>query len=171
MRKTINLEQAIQQWDGKSAEDISCIYDGYAGFTDFVSSTIALIKKEGSQKGASWLLKRHLENEQQLEPKQTAQLWALLSDLGCWETKLHLLQSLPYLKIGNNGKQKVEHFLRCCLSDNNKFVRAWAYHGFYELSLQYPEYQEETKRFFALAMKDEAASVKARIRNILKKGF
>lgn len=167
----MSLEQVLQQWDGKSAEDIGCIYDRYVGRTDFVSSIIALIKKGDSQKGASWLLKRYLENEQQLEPKQTAQLWTLLSGLECWETKLHLLQSLPYLKIGNNDKQKVEYFLRRCLSDNNKFVRAWAYHGFYELSLQYPEHQEETKKCFALAMEDEAASVKARIRNILKKGF
>lgn len=169
--KTMSLEQALHQWDGRSAEEIGFIYDRYAGHTDFVLSISALIKKSDSQKGASWLLKRHLENEQQLEPKQTAQLWALLSDLECWETKLHLLQSLPYLKVGNNDKQSVECFLRHCLSDNNKFVRAWAYHGFYELSLQYPEYQEETKKFFALAMEDEAASVKARIRNILKKGF
>jgi hypothetical protein len=60
-------------------------------------------------------------------------------------------------------------FLRTCLADENKFVRAWAYNGFYLLSQQYPEYQQETEQFFAMAMRDEAASVKARIRNILKK--
>ena len=62
-------------------------------------------------------------------------------------------------------------FLRNCLVDNNKFVRAWAYNGFYELAVQYPEYEKETKQFFEMAMRDEAPSVKSRIRNIMKKGF
>ena len=55
--------------------------------------------------------------------------------------------------------------------ENNKLVRAWAYNGFYEISRQYPEYKEETKKLFAMAMKDEAPSVKARIRNIMRTGF
>jgi len=50
----------------------------------------------------------------------------------------------------------------------NKFVRSWAYNGFYGLSRQYPEYIQETKQFFEVAMKDEAPSVKARIRNVTK---
>jgi len=62
----------------------------------------------------------------------------------------------------------VEIFLRVCLLDNNKFVRAWAYKGFYELAVQYPK---ETRQFFEMAMRDEAPSVKSRIRNIMKKGF
>ncbi|VAW30036.1 hypothetical protein MNBD_CHLOROFLEXI01-2929, partial [hydrothermal vent metagenome] len=32
-------------------------------------------------------------------------------------------------------------------------------------------YQDEAKQLFEIALKDEAASVKARVRNILKKGF
>lgn len=62
-------------------------------------------------------------------------------------------------------------FLRNCLISDNKFVRAWAYNGFYELALQYPAYKTEVKKFLDMAMKDEAASVKARVRNILKRGF
>jgi len=65
----------------------------------------------------------------------------------------------------------VEAFLKKCLVDDNKFIRAWAYNGFYELSVQYPEHKDETKQFFEMAMRDEAPSVKSRIRNIMKKGF
>ena len=35
----------------------------------------------------------------------------------------------------------------------------------YEVSIQYPEYKKETKEFFEMALRDEAPSVKARIRN------
>ncbi len=51
------------------------------------------------------------------------------------------------------------------------FLRAWSYNVFYELSMQYPEHKKETKKLFEMAMKDEAPSVKSRIKNIMKKGF
>ncbi len=57
------------------------------------------------------------------------------------------------------------------LTDHNKFVRAWSYNGFFELSRQHSEYLDETKQFFQMTMRDEAPSVKARIRNIMKTGF
>ncbi|VAW46017.1 hypothetical protein MNBD_GAMMA04-800, partial [hydrothermal vent metagenome] len=44
----------------------------------------------------------------------------------------------------------------------------WAYNGFNELSVQYNEYRKETEAFFEMAMRDEAPSVRSRIRNILK---
>ena len=83
----------------------------------------------------------------------------------------HILQCLPYLAIPKKDKDKVQRFLRKCLVEDNKFLRAWAYNGFYELAVQYPEHVEETKQFFEMAMRDEAPSVKARIRNMMKKGF
>jgi len=88
-----------------------------------------------------------------------------------WEAKLHILQSLPYLPIAERNRKAVEAFLRLTLTDANKFVRAWSYNGFYELARQHPKYQAETEQFFQMAMRDEAASVKARIRNIMKKGL
>ncbi len=61
--------------------------------------------------------------------------------------------------------------MRKCLEDDNKFVRAWAYNGFYELAKQYPEYRTEAGQLFEMALRDEAASVKARVRNVMKQGF
>ena len=92
----------------------------------------------------------------------------MLDRLEHWESKLHLLQSMPYMPIEKPVKQPVEFFLRNCLVDNVKFVRAWSYNSFHLLALQYPEYQAEVDKFFEMAMCDEVASVKARIRNILK---
>ncbi len=72
------------------------------------------------------------------------------------------------MPISKTDKKKVEGFLRECLIDNNKFVRAWAYNGFNELSIQYNEYRQETEQFFEMAMRNEAPSVRSRIRNIMK---
>lgn len=167
----MSLKQEIASWDGKSSSDIDAIYTRHCDDEYFDSKIIEFSRKAVLQKGATWLLKRHLEDGQKLEANKSAALFKLLPKLEHWESRLHILQCLPYMQISKAAKENVEIFLRSCLMGDNKFERAWAYSGFYELSLQYPEYKEETKQFFEMAMRDEAPSVKARIRNIQKKGF
>ena len=86
-----------------------------------------------------------------------------------WECKLHVLQCLPYLEIPESESASLERFLDACLESDNKFVRAWAYNGFSELSLRFPRYRERVDGLLARAATSEAASVRARIRNILKR--
>lgn len=167
----MSLHQELTNWDGKSANDIGEIYERHASDKTLLQSLIDLLNQEATQKGATWLIKHSLENNKQIDQNQTKALFSNLDKLKEWESKLHLLQILAYLTIDKPDKKKVEHFLRICLTDTNKFIRAWAYNGFYELAKQYPEYKEETKQFFEMAMKDEAPSVKSRIRNIMKQGF
>ena len=114
-------------------------------------------------------MKHHFENDHKLGLRDTRKLLNLLPKLEHWEARLHILQCMPYLPITKPEKKQVALFLRCCLTDHNKFVRAWAYSGFYELSIQYPEFRKEAMQFFDMAEKDEAPSVKARIRNVMKK--
>ncbi|PLA74461.1 hypothetical protein CYQ88_06150 [Hydrogenovibrio sp. SC-1] len=165
------LEQAILNWDGKSVAELAGILDAHLHDADFMDFLIELVGRETCQKGASWLLKAAFEQGQTVSAKQTAGILDQLHLLTDWESKLHALQCLPFLTIDAPQKLPVEQFLRATLCDHNKFVRAWAYNGFYVLAKQYPEYQTETEQFFEMAMRDEAPSVKARIRNLLKQGF
>jgi len=167
----MSVKTEIEQWDGKSANDIGVIYERHCYDSSFISEIIALVGNVSLQKGATWLLKRYLENENRIADGDVSRIFERLGAIGQWESKLHILQCLPFIPITKSEKRKVEVFLRNCLVDNNKFVRAWAYNGFYELAVQYPEYEKETKQFFEMAMRDEAPSVKSRIRNIMKKGF
>jgi len=165
------LAQDIEHWDGKSSSDFESTYYSYCDDATFTADLISLVKKESLQNGATWLIKQHFENQHSLDAKEIADIYTLLPTLVPWEAKLHILQCIPHMPIGVTEKRRVEIFLRQCLTDTNKFIRAWAYNGFYEISLQYPEYKIETQQFFEMAMRDEAPSVKARIRNILNKGF
>ncbi len=167
----MRIKSKIEKWDGKSVSEIGDIYTYHYHESSFVSEIITLTGMDKLQKGATWLLKRYLENENELSKSEINSIYKNLGAIEQWESKLHILQSLPFMPIGKLQKNKVEAFLRKCLVDNNKFVRAWAYNGFYELAVQYPEYKKETKQFFEMAMRDEAPSVKSRIRNIIKKGF
>lgn len=167
----MSIQQAVVDWDGKSADDLTAVYDQFGDEPAFLSDMISLISGVSCQKGASWLLKRYVEDHGSLCVSDANQIYELLKGIAHWETKLHLLQCMPYLPITKSYVKRVEFFLRECLVDQNKFVRAWAYNGFYELALQHVEYQPETKQLLEMAMQNEAASVKARVRNIMKQGF
>lgn len=167
----MSFKQEIASWDGKSASDIGAIYNRHGDDDTFVLKLIEFSLQTDLQKGATWLLKRYLESDRKLTVSETAALFKRLPELEQWEAKLHVLQCIPYMPIQASEKKNVEAFLRRCLVENNKFVRAWAYNGFYEISRQYPEYKKETKKLFEMAMKGEAPSVKARIRNIMRTGF
>ncbi len=167
----MNIEQEIAAWNGKSADDIRVIYKSHHAMPDFSSTVIKLLKESVYQKAATWLLKTWLESGNKLDNSQIKVIYGFLNKLDHWEAKLHVLQSMPFMPIEKTERKNVENFLRITLTDHNKFVRAWSYNGFYELATQHSEYVNETKQFFEMAMRDEAASVKARIRNIMKKGF
>ncbi|WCN09010.1 hypothetical protein [Marinomonas mediterranea] len=167
----MNIEQAIALWDGKSADDIKAIYDAYNAENGFADSVITLSLTQGSEIGATWLLKAWLEEGNRLAHSQISKIYRSLNQLKHWEAKLHVLQSISFMPIADTDDTMVYNFLMHSLSDKNKFVRAWSYNGLYELSKQHSVYKNETQQFFEIALRDEAPSVKARIRNIMKAGF
>ena len=163
----MTLAADLSAWDGKSAADILSLYHQHAASPSFINDLLSACSKPHLQSGATWLLKHHLEQGVSLDADIIEQLYAQLPLFESWQAKLHILQSIPFMPIPATQKNQVEAFLRSCLIDTNKFVRAWAYNGFHELSLQHPEYREESRQFLDMALRDEAPSVKARVRNIL----
>ena len=158
-------------WHTKSAADIKVIYDARHADNKFSDTIITLSLTEACEEGATWLLKAWLEAGNKLEQAQIAKIYGSLEQLKHWEAKLHVLQSIPFMPIADVDSSNLYNFLRITLTDPNKFVRAWSYNGFYELSVQHSKYIDETKQYFEMALRDEAPSVKARIRNIMKKNF
>ncbi len=167
----MELKKIIQGWDGKAVAYIENVYEQFGKDIHFVDKLVTFMEQVALQKGASWLLKKHLESGGRVSAQSIAPTYQALPQLVHWETKLHILQCLPFIPIGEEKKDVVEQFLRDCLQEKNKFVRAWAYNGFYELAKQYPSYQEEVLALLQLGLEEEAASVKVRIRKALKAGF
>ena len=113
-------------------------------------------------------MKKHLEVGNSLSTAGCRAVFGSLSLQEHWESKLHILQCLPYLDIPEDDSVGLEKFLEACLKSDRKFVRAWAYNGFKELSIRFPRYREKVDGMLAQAIESESASVRARIRNILK---
>lgn len=163
----MEIKRELTQWDGKSVEMASLIYQEHHFESYFIDQLIALCQDKKFEVGATWLLKHHFEAGEQLTESEIAQIYTNLAQLHHWEAKLHILQIIPYMPIAPMQKETVEQFIRHCLADRNKFLRAWAYNALYVLSQQYAEYLLDVKKLFKIALKKEAPSIKARIKNIL----
>ncbi|WP_395373621.1 hypothetical protein [Marinicella sp. W31] len=162
------LKEALQSWDGKQTDFIGQIYTDLSQHSDFIEDCIALLQDPKLQSGASWLLKQHHDSGKRLDEQHITAVFNALEHLEHWQAKLHILQSMAYMRVAKKQLNHVRQFIQLAINDDNKFVRAWGYDGLYQLARQYPQYSDETREFFSMAMRDEAASVKARIRNILK---
>ena len=166
---TTALSEEMGSWDGKSAAALQSMYERHRTEEDFVATILAHIVDVELQRAATWLLKQHLETGNSLTAPACRTILGALSVQEHWESKLHMLQCLPYLEIPEDESADLEGFLEACLESDNKFVRAWAYSGFNELSLRFPRYRDRVAGMLAQASMSEAASVRARIRNILKR--
>ena len=164
----MTLLEEIISWDNRSATALRSTYERHGDKGHFLGTILDHIEDVELQRAATWLLKRHLEVGNSLSPRGSRAILRALSYLEHWESKLHILQCLPYLEIPEDESIGLEQFLDCCLESDNKFLRAWAYNGFNELALRFPRYREEVNRMLTRAGDSEAASVRARIRNILK---
>lgn len=163
----------ILDWDGKSKTQIQKVFEDHCQEADFSRDLISLLAEPNTQVGSSWLLKHGLENDQfQLTGRQISNVYQKLGKLEGWGAKLHILQCFGYLPPPASQKQRIHDFLDECLSDDNKFVRAWTYSGFFELARYHPVYREEVSRILQNGMESEsAASVKVRIRKAIEAGF
>ncbi|WP_432797913.1 hypothetical protein [Poriferisphaera sp. WC338] len=161
------IEDAIQGWDGKSIEVIEGVYTRFAKEKNFTGILIDLLDHSVLQNGVTWLIKKYLEDGKALSDEQTSAYYRAAMRLSHWESKLHLLQSMEKLPIGQSEHEEVADFLRLCLMESNKFVRAWAYSGFVVLAKQHAEYDAEAKQMIELAMLEEAPSIKARLKKVV----
>lgn len=166
---TTALSKEMGSWDGKSAAALQSMYKRHRAEEGFVGTILAHLVDVELQRAATWLLKQPLETGDSPTAPACRTILRALSVQEHWESKLHMLQCLPYLEIPEDASAGLEGFLEACLESDNKFLRAWAYNGFNELSLRFPRYRERVDSMLAQAAISEAASVRARIRDILKR--
>ena len=163
------LLSALDKWDGKSADYLMTVYVQFSEKNNFLCSLIDVIVLTRYQKGSTWLINHWLSNGGKLSRLGTENLIDSLVLLEEWESKLHVLQSFQYLLFPDSKKTELESFILTSLSEKNRFVRAWAYNSYHLLSKRFPEYRDDAIKALEIGLRDESASVKARIRNVLKK--
>lgn len=148
-------------------KELEGYYDLNHETEDFPEKLLNQLPDDEFENANTWLLKRYLENGNQLPANIEIEILDLLPHLSSWEAKLHLLQILPYITVPKSRSSTIRGILLALINENNKFIRAWAYNGLYHLQACHPEYKTEMIKLLQKAYFNEAPSVKARIRNIL----
>ncbi len=161
---------SLKKWDGVHIDYVTNLYKTHCNTPLFFESLVDIYSNEKDlQKVTTWLIKHHYNNGYSLPQTLTEKLANASGTVEHWEAKLHILQLLPYFKLTDESFVKTYDFVRQCLKDENKFVRAWAYHGMYELSIYVPELKSELEHLCNRAMETESASVKAKVKKVLLK--
>ncbi|WP_299769646.1 hypothetical protein [uncultured Pseudoteredinibacter sp.] len=166
---------SLDRWDGKSVEALEGLYRNYSANDDFakvledwadsVSTSIKL------QNALSHLLKQHCDNGYIVLAKQSHSILSVLENEPHWQTLLHILQSFKSFELVEEYRDSWERILKSALSCENKFVRAWSYYAWALFADHFPRYGPEVNDYIEMALRDEAPSVKARIRQMQKQGL
>ena len=165
----MSMKELISKWDAKNTDYITEIYQKFESDKSFLDDLILFMQIVPMQRGASWLIKHFVDGGGKLNQSQSAKLVSLIDQFEHWETKLHFLQILPSFEITDEMKKPIFEFLIEGVASEAKFVRAWSYGGLILLSEQHKEYRDIVLSYLEKAQENEAASIKARIRQASKK--
>ena len=163
------LASELQSFDGKDVAQGKRILAAYRPTAEILQELVVLIAAGDAvgQSGATWLLKAYLEDGAGLEAPLVAQLGRTLDLLEGWEGRLHVCQSVRFLRIPKRNASQFARFLRHCIASETKFLRAWGTDGFVRLARQHPSLEAEAHGFVEAALADPAASVRARARHLV----
>lgn len=164
------LYQAIGLCDPDDVSGLESVYEHYSDEEDFEQELVTCCNDRATEQGATWILKHFIEHGGELSESSTDALITRLPSFKHWQSCLHVLQLLDEWNISETQVDILFHFLRHKIQDDNKFVRAWSYNGLHVIATQYNAYFSEVESLLKIANEDEASSVKARIRNIVKSG-
>jgi len=162
------LEARLQHFDGKHIDSLFRVAATLPRTPSAIDELISLAERSdpAMQIGATWILKCFQSQNVRFSSNQVTKLVDLLCGSSPWESRLHILQMLPKLDIPAPSTEMLFQFLVRVASESNKFVRAWAYTTLHAIASQHADYAAEVISLLENGLQDEAASVRARLRQL-----
>ena len=117
------------------------------------------------QVGATWVVKHLAERGAAPSGASGEALLSLLGRPIAPDALLHILQTLPHMRIEADRLGGLRDALLTLIGSKRAFIRAWAYNGLGILATRDPSLRSEVERLFGEAVKTESAAVKVRIRH------
>ncbi|MDM4015164.1 hypothetical protein [Roseiconus lacunae] len=166
----MTLFAGLKEFDGKSTQSLERLDDRLDRNDATIEDLIAAAEEHDPkmQSGATWILKRWNDQQEPLIEGQITALAKLLKKVDHWEAKLHLLQLLSTHRLPAAVCRTLQKPLEALQRHENKFVRAWTYSVIAATAETRKSLREPTCQLLDQAETTEAASVKARIRQIRK---
>lgn len=164
------LEEHLRQFDGKA---VSCLTEAQVACRqnpDYPDELIRLCfdPRPLISDGASWILKAELEGGLRPSESQREAITHSLSKITSWQAALHLFQVVELLDLSATQAARFADWSRCYADHRRPFLRAWRLHATVTLNHQHPELGQDVRALLAEAEQDNAASVRARARQLRK---
>lgn len=141
-------------------------YRGDRNYPRTVAEAVASGSAELERAGA-WLLRREVAARGGYPAEDWAVVIEALPGVRSWAGRLilgQLLSEQPALM--DAAPAEVAEFLRGCVNYPKPTVRAWSVNAFHELARRHPEFRAEARRLVAVARRDTAPCVQARLRHL-----
>ncbi|WP_154853512.1 hypothetical protein [Cyclobacterium xiamenense] len=163
------LKAAFMQWNGTHTAHLKNLYQENRDDPSFIPATLALLEtEEAVEVSSSWVLKHHIDQGEMVSSDQVDQLVKKLAGLRFWESRLHLLQMIPQIPLTAAQAGRLEPVVRKHLSSDRPFVKASAFAAYFEIVKRFPELKNEFRLLCEDSLEKVSASVKVKIRRILK---
>lgn len=159
----------LAEYDGKSVVVLEAIAKRYEDDPGAVSRAVALAASADGHTaaGATWLLRSWLRGGASIDSHDVVSLGHRLRAMTDPWARLHVCQTVGLLDIGPDVAVEFYDFLLEAASAPRPFLRAWGTDGLVRLAAAHPQYAQAAERALERAVADEAASVRARARQIL----
>ena len=165
-----NLSRELKSWDGIHMEPLSSLYNAAEDKNDLIRQVIDVLLSDLSLETATtWLIKHHIDQKNNLDNDQWSAVLGIFDQLNHWEAQLHVLQILPKAHLDSSSAATLEFSVGKLLNAENKFVKAAAYEAYDFLCNYLTQYLSSFVERCHQALEFESASVKVKIRRILKK--
>ena len=167
---SLSLREALLEYDGKSTAVLSEIAHNYSSDPSYAADLFSLFNDQSKAIAdcATWLLKYDLETGKKLNPDLAAELIKAVNALSSWAACLHICQSVRFLDLSKQQAMALATWSCTLLDHQRPFVRAWSLDVLVYLSLKHSVLVNEAKLALGHADEDDAASVRARARNLRK---
>jgi len=163
-----NLQTALSRYDGKSVQVLGQLQAEFGDDPQYIDGLIEALHQTGKSvaNGASWLLLDHLNSGKKLNERQTEQLAKSVPALMEWPEQLHAAQMVRHLELSLTSAKLLVQEMENLLTHERPFLRAWSLDALWHIAAIYPEFADRAKTALARAHDDNAASVRARARNL-----
>ena len=166
---TREIEELLKRYDESDGHaPLDTIAEQYPANASMLHSllTVAESAEPNLQLACLALLKRHQQAGSSFSSRSTGRLLELLPTLPDWRARLQILQMLPELEITKKQADSLADSLHVMLRERNKFIRAWVYSGLHRIAFLHPAYRAEVTNLLQEAARQEAASIRARLRQL-----
>ena len=168
----MDAEVLLRSFDGRH---VAVLHDIAADLPTSRETLVRLIeaarqvKRGPPEIGATWLVKHLLERGVEIDADIGLRLALTIGHLSENESKLHLLQAIPYVTVTPEVEDALLPALDAILANaTHRFVRAWAYNALSVVARDNPGRREDVARRLRDALEVEAPSVRARVRAALR---